>query len=334
MDHLAKRFAWYRQARGVWLGLLAFAAMNLGVLIAQETVLFWMPYYPGAVVDNYAQFEIKRHLLPENGNMRQIILVGNSAVCSNFDERQMNVALRNKVWMTELHQSGICGLDLRFIVDDLEDVHAYCAVTYVSTAFFNGLPNGLATTHFLKFSEIPDLLRTGSWKSFPEGSLRAGVIGKLVPLYRQNKSVSRLLLGSNIKNLAQMRFDASLETNLDVQARRRAPSLETSPRTEMQRRGFDEAMERLSKRCEHIVIVVGTSYPLIDELRADLRPKMLSDLAALQKRCPNIILLHQEELMQVTKADYIDLVHFNEPAQMRFSERFCEWLTNNLLTKD
>jgi len=301
------------------------------VLAAQRTVLFWMPFYAGFGVDTYAQFQIKTRLLSEVGDIRQVILVGGSIVQSNLDEKRINIELTNKIWSTELSQSGICGLDLRFIVDEIKNVRAFCAVTYVSSPFFASLPNGQAATRFVTFEEVPDLLRNAGWKSFPEGALRSGLIGRVLPLFHHNASFSQRILGDDIKGLAQGRFDKSLEKDLDFQTRRRVNSLRVTDETEAQRRGFEQAMEKLADRCEHVVIIEGTPYPLMDELRPEFRTKMFRDLAELQKRRPNIILVSQDEIMAVKPTDFMDLIHFNEDAQARFSALFSKWLNERLL---
>jgi hypothetical protein len=159
------------------------------------------------------------------------------------------------------------------------------------------------------------------------------LIGRVVPLFHHNVSFSQRILGGTIMQLAQGRFDKSLEEDLDLQARRRVNSLKVTDETEAQRRGFEQAMEQLADRCDHVVIIVGTPFPLIDELRPEFRSKMLGDLAGLQKRRPNIIVVGQDEIMPAKPTDFMDIVHFNKDAQARFSVRFSEWLYQRLLNQ-
>ena len=314
------RRSWFSKARGVWLGLLGFLALNGVVAVANQTALFWVPFFDSHNTDNYAQFQIKRHLLGEHTAENRIALLGNSQVSSNISENVLNAAFSQDAWFTELHQSGVHGFDMLIVERELRDLPVKGTVLYVTPIYFYGGTNGKVASRFFGLREVPDILRLHGWSTYPDGALRTGLFGESLPLYRHNQSFSQRLLGAATTGIAQRRFDASLEPDLDAQARRRAGSLLPGPESEMHSQAFSLAIGELAKIQDRVVIIAGKNYPLFEELTPAGRAGMQATLAEIGRKYPKVTILQEDSFFQSRREDFVDLIHFGPEAQTRFSE--------------
>ncbi len=333
LDWLLARRPLYRSARGIWLGLIGFAAVNLWTLAAGQTALFWSLFFNRTYTDNFAQFQIKKRLMPEQSAPRKAMLIGNSQTQSNLDELIMNRMIADQLWTTEMHQSGTTGFDLLLLMRDLQKADADLLICYVSAGYFYGRTNGKVAAQFFNFRELPDLLRLRGWSYFPEGALRSGLFSSVLPLFHYRLSFTQRLLGGEISHLEQRQFDASLETDLPQQAHRRAPSLHLGPVADFEKAAFAQTVSELTAAGRTLILIAGQMYPVLEEeMDPAIHGDMTQFLRGLEQRHPGkVTVLAQEEFFQPTREDFRDLVHLTTDGQERMTQKLVEVLKERFL---
>lgn len=325
---LKRKQAWL-PARGIIMGTLIFILANAFAWCAGQTVLFWTLFYNKTQVDNFAQYEIKSALLREMPQRRHAILIGNSQTNTNIDEVLMNRMIGGRLWTTELSQPGASPFDLLTLSRNMPLVKGDIIICYLSEIYFYGDGNaGGVPADFFGFSEIPDVHSLKGWNLFPKGAIRSGLIGRLLPIYRYRNSLSHRILGWQIVNLKQYEFDASLETDLEEQARRRAPKLKMGRFSRFQQASLAAAVAELSTRGCTTILIAGNTHP---KLQKHMNPRVREDMTAYLERLRvagkgNVIVVEGSEFFTPKDSDFLDLVHFSKPSQERFTRLLIPYL--------
>lgn len=324
IDAGARRFILYGKARGVWLGTILFLAVNVWWATAAHTVTFWCLFYQrrSDFANTYAQFHIKKYLNRELKTKKRVLLVGNSQVCSNLDEKVINRLLGPDIWTTEMHQSGACGFDTTLLLRDLRETEADLIIDYVSPIRFYSNTNGKVISLYLRWRDLPDLVEWGGIDKLPNKAIKLGLSGKLIPLVRDQSSISQRLLGGAITFLPQQIFDSSLETDLAAQASRRRDGLHLGPVADFEKRAFAQGIAEAVAQGRRVLLIIGSYYPVLEKLTDPrIRPDFEAFLGSLQHKHPgSVFVLPESELIQVGESDFTDLVHWKKETQAKFSE--------------
>lgn len=339
-DRGAQRVTFYKQARGVWLGSILFVAVNVWWATAARTVTMWcLFYHRGGVVDNHAQFQIKKYLNPEVKAKKHVVLFGNSQVNTNIDERILNRLLAPDIWTTEMHQPGTCGFDATLLLRNLREMEADLFVDYVSPVPFYSGTNGMVISRNLRWRDLPDLVNWGGTDKLPHEAIKMGLAGRLIPLARDQASISQRVLGGAIISLSQQVFDSSLEADLGAQASRRRNGLRMGPVAEFEKHAFAQGIAETVARGRRFLLIMGSHHPTAESLMDPrIRPDFEAFINSLQDKHPgSVFVLPESELIQVNASDFADLVHWKEETRTRFSQslageipRYLESSTANL----
>ena len=311
------------------MGVLIFSLANVFAWCAGQTVLFWTLFYNKTQVDNFAQYQIKSALLREMSRRPHAILIGNSQTNTNIDEVLMNQMIGGRLWTTELSQPGAGAFDLLTLSRNMPLVKGDIIICYLSEIYFYGNGNsGGVPSDFFGFSEIPDVLSRKGWDLFPKGAIRSGLVGRLVPIYRYRNSLSHAILGWQIVNVKQSEFDASLETDLEEQARRRAPTLTLGRSSGFQQSAFAAAVAELSSKGCTTILIAGDTHPKLQKhMNSEVRKDMMAYLDRLRDAGKgSVIVVEGSEFFTPEESDFMDLVHFRKPSQERFTRRLIPYL--------
>lgn len=314
--------------RGLVMGVAAFMFLNLFAWACGQTVLFWGLFYDKIRIDNFAQYHIKRTLLDGIKGKRRAILIGSSQANRSIDEVLMNRAIGESIWTTELTQPGARGFDLLTLTRDMPLEKGDLIICYLSEIMFYGEGSGIVAADFLNFSEIPDTLNLKGWNLMAPDSIRSGLLGRMLPLYRYRNSLSHRVLGWSMVNLEQQRFDQSLEPDLEEQATRRAPKLGIGDTSRFEEAAFARMIGELSEKGCTTLVISGHTHP---SLRKHMNPavidhldQFLSNLAALHPERMNLV--DANRFFSPTSSDFADLVHYSEDAQQRFTLALARYL--------
>jgi len=329
LNRWLKRHDRWQRAHGLIMGLAGFALLNVFVAFAGTTVLFWSAFFNKIQVDNLAQYQIKRALMPEAQGRRRAILIGNSQTNRSIDEVLMNEMIGKRLWTTELTLPGTHSFDLLTETRNMPLGHGDIIICYLSEVFFFGNGKGGVVSEFFGFEEIPDLIKLGGWDLFTPSSIRSSLAGQILPLYRDRSSIAHKVLGWPLINLKQLEFDRSLEHDMERQAARRAPQLKAGVTY-----GFDQAVltrmvDELSARGCDTLLIAGHVHPALQRhMDPALRQSMCGFLEQLQT-CGNgrVTVVDGARFFQPVSSDFVDLVHFNDDAQKRFTRKLIEYLT-------
>lgn len=325
---LGNRNAWL-PLRGLVTGVAVFLFLNVFAWSAGRTVLFWALFFDKTRIDNFAQYHIKRSLMAENHGKRRAILLGSSQTNRSIDEVLMNQKIGKNIWTTELTQPGARGFDLLTLSRDIPMRRGDIVICYLSEIMFYGSGSGIVAADFMNFSEVRDASQLGGWSHFPDGAARSGLLGRVLPLYRYRNSISHRALGWDMTHLEQRRFDQSLETDLEAQAKRRAPTLGLGDASRFEEAAFARMAAELADKGCTLVVISGDTHPA---LRLHMNPEVISHLerflADLAERHPHhFVLLHGNDFFHPSESDFMDLVHFNDAAQQRFTLDLSRYLS-------
>lgn len=323
-----------RHARGLVMGVAVFVFLNLFAWVCGQTVLFWGLFYDKIRIDNFAQYHIKRTLLGEIKGKRRAILVGSSQASRSIDEVLMNRVIGESIWTTELTQPGARGFDLLTLTRDMPLKKGDLIICYLSEIMFYGDGSGIVAADFLNFSEIPDTLDLKGWNLMAPDSIRSGLLGRILPLYRYRNSLSHRILGWSMVNLEQQRFEQSLEPDLEEQATRRGPKLGIGETSRFEEAAFARMIGELSaKGCTTLVISGNTHPSMLKHMNPAVIAHLDGFLSELAARHPERMkLVDADEFFSPAASDFTDLVHFNDEAQRRFTLELTRYLKTHEAT--
>ncbi len=320
-----------RSVHSLTLALVVFAAINAFAWHSGRTILFWSLFFDKANVDNFAQYQIKTTLLRETKNRRRAVLIGNSQTNTNIDEVRMNQLIGAKLWSTELTQPGARGFDTLTLTRNMPLQSGDLVICYLSEVFFYGEGGGGVAADFLTFNELPDLLELNGLDQVPFAAIRSGLIGHMIPLHRYRKSLSNKLLGWAMVNLEQVRFDSSLETNLESQAKRRAAHLRENRSSGFEKAAFRRAVSELTAKGCNILLIAGHTHPALQHhMDPGLRRSMLDFLQVVEaENHGRVSIIDGAEIAVPKEADFVDLVHFGKNAQANFTHSLVSHITTS-----
>jgi hypothetical protein len=329
VHHALKRWHLPRPIESLAVAAAILFALNGFVGVAGRTVLFWSLFYDRNYVDNFAQYQIKTALLREIKGRGRAILIGNSQTNTNIDEVTMNGMIGTRLWSTELTQPGARGFDLLTLTRKMPLQQGDLIICYLSEVFFYGDGSGGVAADFFCFTELPDVLDLQGIDQFAPGAIRTGLIGQALPLYRYRNSFSHKILGWSLVNLEQVRFDTSLESDLEAQARRRAPLLHEGTTSTFEKAAFTRTVNELTSKGCSTLLIAGHTHPALQrQMDPALRESMLQYLTAIQADGNGrVTVIDGSRLKFPVTSDFVDLVHFNKHAQLQFTQALVAHLT-------
>ncbi len=325
---LIDRFYQNRAIRGLRDGILVFVGLNLLVLACGNTVLFWSLFYDKVHIDNFAQYHIKRKLFSEDTGRQRLVLLGNSQTNRSIDEKILNAKLGEKIWSTDLTQPGTRGFDMLILERDIPLRKGDWVISYLSEIVFYGAGSGIVPPKFLHFADLDDLIELGGWNKLSPGSVRSGIAGRLIPLFRYRESISQRVLSWEIMGIDQFRHDSTLVPDLELQGSQNASGLHLSPGATFEKASFMRMSDELAALGCKLIIVDGDVHPALEKnLSPAVRQDMDRFLADLKSRHPgNVIVTDAGLYLRPTADAFDDLVHFTDAAQIEFTENLVDFL--------
>lgn len=315
--------------RGIIMGISMFASINLMAWVAASTVVFWSLFYDKQHVDNFAQYQIKRILFKEIGSRNRMVLMGNSQANRAIDEVLLNSLGGNFAWTTDFTQPGARGLDMLALSRDLSLRKGDTIVCYMSEISFYGSGSSTVISKFLGFPEIETILKLNGSDLVNKGVLKSGIAGNIIPLYRYRDSISAKLLGYDLANIEQVRFEKFVSKNLAHLAADWGPRFQLGRNTDFEQAAFSMMIEELINQDCTVILISAHLHPELlkhipDPIRGNFS-KYLQDQKKIDSQ--NVTIIKGEELMVTSSGDYVDLVHLSADAQRRFSITLLHYLT-------
>jgi hypothetical protein len=304
-------------------------------VIAAQTVLFWCLLFTGTGrTHNYTQFQIKRGLMKEVQAPHQAVLLGSSQTRAEIDERLLNDWLGREVCTTELHFPGNRAYELVLNLEALPAVKVDYILCYLSEGYFYASAaesDGLL--FFFGFRDLGEFYKLGGANVRTGRSLAYALLGNALPLFRLRDPLASRILGSSIQSLRQEQYDQSLSTNLAQRAKAMASGFQAGPESDFQKNAFSVFAQRCREQHRTLIVCCGQFNPILGRaLDPALRSDMLAFLRNQAAHDATIVLLDESDLPKQTEADYDDLTHVNEAAQIRFTE-FIAGVMQKLLRK-
>lgn len=307
--------------RGLQQAAVLFISINIFVWACGGTVLFWSLFYDKKQVDNFAQYQIKRELFSELHGRRRAVLIGNSQTNRSIDEVAMNAMIGSQLWTTELTQPGARGFDMLILSRDIPLKRGDWVICYITEINFYGMGSGIVAADFLHFGELPDLAEFHGWSQLAPGSIRSGLLGRVLPLYRYRNSLSHRLLGWEMTRVHQTRHDSAVNPDPDAQARLSASKLGIGKGSEFEQAAFIRMADELSEKGCTLIVIAGNLHPaLAKRIAPEVREDLAGFFKTLKHRHPDHVAIVDGSRFFVPDADsFLDLVHFTDNAQQRFT---------------
>jgi hypothetical protein len=308
-------------ARGLQHAAVLFISLNIFVGACGGTVLFWSIFYDKKQVDNFAQYQIKRDLFTELHGRRRAVLIGNSQTNRCIDEVAMNAMVGPQLWTTELTQPGARGFDMLVLSRDIPLKRGDWVICYVTEINFYGMGSGIVAADFLHFGDVPDLAEFHGWNQLAPGSIRSGLLGRVLPLYRYRNSLSHRLLGWEMTRVHQVRHDSAVNPDPEAQARSSASKLGIGKGAEFEQAAFVRMADELSEKGCTLIVIAGNLHPaLAKRIAPEVRDNLAGFFKSLKHRHPDHVVIVDGSRFFVPDADsFLDLVHFTDKAQQRFT---------------
>lgn len=325
---LFERFFPRLGARGIRDGLLLFIGLNVLAAACGKTVLFWSMFYDKVNIDSFAQFHIKRELFKESMGPRRAVLLGNSQTNRCIDEKILNSKLGGSLWATDFTQPGARGFDLLILKRDIPLRPGDWVISYFSEVMFYGVGSGIIPPKFLHFGDLDDLVELGGWNKLSPGSVKSGIAGRIIPLYRYRESISQRVLRGEITGIGQFRHDTSLVPDLEQLAADSASSLTVGSHSTFEKQAVMRMADEVAALGCKLIIIDGDVHPALEKhMSQSVRDDMKSFLSELKSRHPDTVVITDAGLyLQPTEDAYDDLVHFTDAAQAEFSENLAAFL--------
>jgi len=133
--------------------------------------------------------------------------------------------------------------------------------------------------------------------------------------------------------VGQARFDASLEQDLESQAERRAPELKAGKNYEFEKAAFTRLVRELTARGCVTVLIAGHMHPAMQRrMDPGLRKSMRGFLDHLQASGGgSVTIVDGARFFEPAAGDFMDLVHFNDDSQRRFTCKLVDFLLSSRL---
>jgi hypothetical protein len=330
---LLAKFLQQRRCKYAWAYncLAIFAALNVFILPALNTALFWGAMFTGNRTANYTQFQFKRILADEQKAPRSALLLGSSQTQAQIDENQLNALIGTNLWTTELHFPGSCGLDVLLAYEQLRETRADYLLIYISEGyFFNGLHTE-APPFFARLQHIPLYRSFGLGRELVSEPFRNGYFGQVIPLLRAREATTHRVLGVALGLIGQETHDAALEVNLEKRAESVAQLFEDGPFADVQKRAFAEFIRRASSDGRKVILFEGQLNPMLSKhLPPSLRNETKTFLREIAAGHSNVELIGESEQPRQEVGDYSDLTHVTAAGQLKFTLWLSDYLRKKL----
>lgn len=312
---------------------LSFVVLNLWMAAAGNTALFWGAVGLGAGFQNLMQFHFKRILFEESPVASRAVLVGNSQTRAQIDEELLNQQLGTNLWTAELHFPGSRAFDVLLIERQFRRANPQIVICYLNETYFYNGSAGETVPNFFAFRDLPETWRLGGMRYLERQGVFYGLLGDLVPLFRDRDALAQRVLGSLTLHLKQSQYNAALDLDLEARARELAVKTRLNDESKFQKDAFEELVARCQRAHRRVIILFGQCNPI---LTGKLDPILHEDLAKfleqLHHRYSNLVIVGKESMPEQTAADYEDLTHINPEAQRRFSLWLVDYLKKDLAT--
>lgn len=321
---------------GLLNGLVLFLGLNVLALLCGNSVLVCSLFYDEEKPDNFAQYQIKRKLLSETGDKQRVILIGNSQTNVNIDESLLNQAIGEGIWTTELTQPGTRGFDMLVLSRDIPLQRGDWVVTYFSEIVCYGGTSGIVVPRLLHFRDLDDIAELDGLGRLYPGALKNGILGRMFPLFRFQESLSRRVLGPDITNMGQFRFDTSEKQDTEEMARQTAASFSVSANSEFEKNSVMRMAEDLKRKGCILVIIKGDVNPaMARNFTSELRRDMEDFYAKIEKRFPEtLITVEASEFLEPIEGNFSDMVHSTKEAQTTFTKGFAGFLKKEISERE
>ena len=305
--------------------ILAFVCLNLWLLAAGKTILFWGFMWDGQETQNLTRFHLKRLLTREEHLRPCAILVGNSQTRAQIDEELLNIQLSSQLRTTELHYPGTRAYDLYVMQPIIDFNRPDYVICYATEAYFYNGSTSEVIPNFYRPSGLADIIRRHTYRFVPARRVLNGVVGWLLPLFRTREVLVQRLFGPAIGQLNQKRHDLALNSDLSVRGRQFAQDFALNEESEFQKNAFEDYVIRCGKARTQMIVLCGQLNPLVsDHFASPIRADMLRFLKNLQSKYSHLTLI--DDLPQQGPEDYEDLTHVTKGTQARFTRYLADFL--------
>jgi len=352
---LAGDLIWRRLERRLtktwlWLPLtvMAFAQVNLFVLAACETGLYWMALYVAHPNLKQSCFHTERILAKQAEAREKVYVVGSSQGHSQIHTGQLNRALAPQVVSANLSYSGSKAFDFLMIHDQYAETPPDVVIVYLSELNLYERLSGKRCLPLLSFRELSELTELGAW-SFPiKEGLGHGMLGAALPLFRSRRAIEMACFGRigefspgvvipirrSTKGKGNNRAIAPAVDPLLLAAERadagggEKPDYHLGPESEFNKQALERFIEANLAAGVIVVVIEGQLNPEYERL---IEPRIREDfaryLAHLKEEHPEVVFF-RDEFPRFSADAYEDFWHITPGHRQEFTARLARVLAD------
>ena len=297
-----------RELRWAPLSAISFALLNLWLLLAGQTTVFWAGLY--AVYPNLRQtgFHVQRTML-NSGDETKIAVLGSSQGLTEFDCGIWNEAFRGKVRFGNLSHPGNSCFDLLLVQQHYVQCKPKLVVCYLSEMNIYSGAGGGRVLPFATWATATDIAQAPSSVITDEQKLIAAC--GVIPFFKYRRSIELAIFG----RIAEFGFrpkrdgaSASKEGK-DAAAQKRADSFRVDEQSDFQKKSLRKFLERHRDLGAKVVIVIGQVNPVVgDRLAAEVISDRDRFYQSLVEEFPEVE-FWTDQMFRHPSADYDDFMH-------------------------
>ena len=284
------------------LSIYVLIAVNLFLLVASQSVVFWGTLFAAQPTLKQSGFHLRRTLLAESQASRRGVVIGSSQGGSEIDDGQLNASFYPQIQFSNLSYAGSGGFDFLLLQGSYLPLRPHVVVAYLNELTLYGRPGTGRYIPLLTPQSVRDLAALDRERAF-EADVGFGLAAYCVPAFRLRRALEVAVFGAEVGDL-RSRIKAKAAQTVDESAVAAANGYTLSGNTTFQKQSLRLFLERNQQAGITTVLVIGQLSPRVEK---HLAPEVVADFQAYVKSLsdtppPNVVVL--SDLPRHDESDY------------------------------
>lgn len=319
----------------LWLpiSLFVFVEINVLVLLASETGIYWMTLHAGHPNLKQTGFHTERILLNDSPAKTKAVVLGSSQAQSQIHTGELIRDFYPEVHVANMGYAGAQAFDFLLIRDHYQESSPDAVICYLSEQSLYTPASAARYLPLLKLRGLDDVAQLGAWRLRSKGRLVHGGAAMLLPLFRSRRAVNIFLFGEDIAVKAPRppkSGKAVAASEPEDPVRRKAAEYQVGPGSDFQKRSLERFIRQNLEVGTKVILIAGQVNPILAErISPDVQddfPRYLRDLG---RKYPDLIVL-SDELPSHGADEYDDSMHITPKVRLRYTARLADVLEQKL----
>jgi len=319
----------------LWLpmSLFVFVEVNVLVLLASETGLYWMALHAGHPNLKQTGFHIERVLLRDSPAETKAVVLGSSQAQSQIHTGELIRDFYPEVHVANMGYAGAQAFDFLLIRDHYQESSPDAVICYLSEQSLYTPASAARYLPLLKLRGLDDVAYLGAWRLPSKRRLVHGGVAMLLPLFQSRRAVNIFLFGEDIAVKAPRppkSGEAVAASEPEDPVRRKAAEYQVGPGSDFQKRSLERFVRQSLEVGTKVILIAGQLNPILAErISPDVQDDFPQYLRDLGRKYPDLIVL-SDELPSHGADEYDDSMHITPEVRLRYTARLADVLQQKL----